>query len=160
MRWPKEYRLSSNVHLGPAPCRLHPGVIGPGYSLKSQAGSAIIHPTNKLSRQLESLSQRFQLFISIFLLSIQGFSKISITARSFDKIMLHFVLTTSMNTTYLEAQERIKQGKYLDSPEVALAKMKAYLIPFMSVAGDHAKNDMAGDAPKSWKWRNHMESYD
>lgn len=28
---------------------------------------------------------------------------------------------------------------------------KAYLVPFMSVAGDHAKNDMAGDEPDSWK---------
>ena len=28
---------------------------------------------------------------------------------------------------------------------------KAYLMPFMSVAGDHAKNDMAGDAPDSWR---------
>jgi sirohydrochlorin cobaltochelatase len=27
----------------------------------------------------------------------------------------------------------------------------AYLIPFMSVAGDHAKNDMAGDEEDSWK---------
>ena len=28
---------------------------------------------------------------------------------------------------------------------------KAYILPFMSVAGDHAKNDMAGDEPDSWK---------
>lgn len=28
---------------------------------------------------------------------------------------------------------------------------KAYLMPFMSVAGDHAKNDMAGDEKVSWK---------
>lgn len=28
---------------------------------------------------------------------------------------------------------------------------KAYLIPFMSVAGDHARNDMAGDDDDSWK---------
>lgn len=28
---------------------------------------------------------------------------------------------------------------------------KAYLMPFMSVAGDHAKNDMAGDKVDSWK---------
>ena len=28
---------------------------------------------------------------------------------------------------------------------------KAYLMPFMSVAGDHAKNDMAGDDGDSWK---------
>ena len=28
---------------------------------------------------------------------------------------------------------------------------KAYLIPLMSVAGDHARNDMAGDEPDSWK---------
>ena len=28
---------------------------------------------------------------------------------------------------------------------------KVYLMPFMSVAGDHAKNDMAGDKDDSWK---------
>lgn len=28
---------------------------------------------------------------------------------------------------------------------------KAYLIPFMSVAGDHALNDLAGDEPESWR---------
>jgi len=28
---------------------------------------------------------------------------------------------------------------------------KAYLIPFMTVAGDHALNDMAGEEPDSWK---------
>jgi sirohydrochlorin cobaltochelatase len=28
---------------------------------------------------------------------------------------------------------------------------KAYLMPFMSVAGDHAKNDMAGNEEDSWK---------
>lgn len=28
---------------------------------------------------------------------------------------------------------------------------KAYLMPFMAVAGDHAKNDMAGDEEGSWK---------
>jgi len=28
---------------------------------------------------------------------------------------------------------------------------KAYLMPFMSVAGDHARNDMAGDEENSWK---------
>lgn len=28
---------------------------------------------------------------------------------------------------------------------------KAFLMPFMSVAGDHAKNDMAGDEDDSWK---------
>jgi len=30
---------------------------------------------------------------------------------------------------------------------------KVWLIPFMSVAGDHAKNDMAGDEDDSWKSR-------
>ena len=28
---------------------------------------------------------------------------------------------------------------------------KVYLVPMMSVAGDHAKNDMAGNEPDSWK---------
>lgn len=44
-------------------------------------------------------------------------------------------------------------------PEIGLIKKwllkkqikKAYLMPFMSVAGDHAKNDMAGDEEDSWK---------
>jgi sirohydrochlorin cobaltochelatase len=44
-------------------------------------------------------------------------------------------------------------------PEVDLIKAllnkngikKAYLMPLMSVAGDHAKNDMAGDEEDSWK---------
>ena len=44
-------------------------------------------------------------------------------------------------------------------PEVDLIKdlmlknkiKKAYLMPFMSVAGDHAKNDMAGEEEDSWK---------
>ena len=44
-------------------------------------------------------------------------------------------------------------------PEVGLIKelllrkkiARAYLMPFMSVAGDHAKNDMAGDEDDSWK---------
>lgn len=36
--------------------------------------------------------------------------------------------------------------------ECKAAKVKkAYLIPFMSVAGDHAKNDLAGDEENSWK---------
>ena len=42
--------------------------------------------------------------------------------------------------------------------ENALRQMQArkglkrvYLVPFMIVAGDHAKNDMAGDEPDSWK---------
>ena len=44
-------------------------------------------------------------------------------------------------------------------PEVELIKNQlvkkkikiAYLMPFMSVAGDHAKNDMAGEEEDSWK---------
>jgi sirohydrochlorin cobaltochelatase len=28
---------------------------------------------------------------------------------------------------------------------------KVYLLPFMAVSGDHARNDMAGDEPGSWK---------
>ncbi len=28
---------------------------------------------------------------------------------------------------------------------------RAYLVPFMGVAGDHARNDLAGDEPDSWK---------
>jgi sirohydrochlorin cobaltochelatase len=33
----------------------------------------------------------------------------------------------------------------------SLEVKKAYLLPFMTVAGDHAVNDMAGDDPESWQ---------
>lgn len=32
-----------------------------------------------------------------------------------------------------------------------IKRKKIYLVPFMAVAGDHARNDMAGDKPDSWK---------
>ena len=36
--------------------------------------------------------------------------------------------------------------------DLKAAKVKtAWLLPFMTVAGDHAMNDMAGDEPDSWK---------
>jgi len=44
-----------------------------------------------------------------------------------------------------------------NSLEIVIPKLKkrkvkkVFLVPLMSVAGDHAKNDMAGDAPDSWK---------
>jgi len=40
-----------------------------------------------------------------------------------------------------------------DIKEILLKKgiKKAYLMPFMSVAGDHARNDMAGEDEDSWK---------
>ena len=40
-----------------------------------------------------------------------------------------------------------------DIREILIQKKikKAYLMPFMSVAGDHAKNDMAGEEDDSWK---------
>lgn len=40
-----------------------------------------------------------------------------------------------------------------DVKEMLLAKgiKKAYLIPLMTVAGDHSRNDMAGDEDDSWK---------
>jgi len=37
-------------------------------------------------------------------------------------------------------------------PKLAAAKVKkARLVPFMTVAGEHARNDIAGDDPESWK---------
>mgnify|MGYP000887695753 FL=1 len=42
---------------------------------------------------------------------------------------------------------------FAEIKEMLLKKktQKAYLIPFMTVAGDHAMNDMAGDEPDSWR---------
>lgn len=50
-------------------------------------------------------------------------------------------------------------GTVEEFPEIDLIKRqlinrkitKAYLIPLMSVAGDHARNDLSGDDPRSWK---------
>lgn len=50
----------------------------------------------------------------------------------------------------------------LDDVKVLLKKSKAekvYLMPYMSVAGDHARNDMAGDEDDSWKSELTKEGY-
>ncbi len=61
---------------------------------------------------------------------------------------------------YLQQEsERAFVGVIEGSPAMAdvladLARRKiakAYLVPFLTVAGDHARNDLAGDEPDSWK---------
>ena len=66
-----------------------------------------------------------------------------------------------------------------DSPNIFLATVEAYpsmtsllpmlktygpkkitLAPFMIVAGDHAKNDMDGDDPSSWKSQLEAQGYE
>ena len=46
-------------------------------------------------------------------------------------------------------------------PKLKKQQMKTvWLIPFMSVAGDHARNDMAGEEPDSWKSVLEAEGYE
>lgn len=46
-------------------------------------------------------------------------------------------------------------------PKIKEGKIKTvWLMPFMSVAGDHAQNDMAGKDPDSWKSVLESEGYD
>lgn len=61
---------------------------------------------------------------------------------------------------YLQQEsERAFVGVIEGSPAMAdvladLARRKiakAYIVPFLTVAGDHARNDLAGDEPDSWK---------
>jgi sirohydrochlorin cobaltochelatase len=52
-----------------------------------------------------------------------------------------FVGTVEGHPTFEEIRDALVEKKV----------KKVYLIPFMTVAGDHAMNDMAGDEPDSWK---------
>lgn len=52
-----------------------------------------------------------------------------------------FVGTVEGSPSFEDIKEMLMQKKI----------KKAYLLPFMTVAGDHAMNDMAGDEPDSWK---------
>jgi sirohydrochlorin cobaltochelatase len=52
-----------------------------------------------------------------------------------------FVGTVEGHPTFEEIRDALVEKKV----------KKAYLVPFMTVAGDHAMNDMAGDEPDSWK---------
>jgi sirohydrochlorin cobaltochelatase len=46
-------------------------------------------------------------------------------------------------------------------PKLEAGKIKkVYLMPLMAVAGDHARNDMAGDEPDSWKSILKSKGYD
>lgn len=65
----------------------------------------------------------------------------------------------AMSYTFQELASNVFVGTVQGYPSTdeILAKLsgknirKAYLIPLMAVAGDHARNDMAGDKPDSWK---------
>jgi len=66
-------------------------------------------------------------------------------------------LVDVMNTLYPETKTYMATVEGFPSLETTIKQMKkdkitkVLLKPFMSVAGDHAQNDMAGDEPKSMK---------
>ncbi len=68
-------------------------------------------------------------------------------------------LYLAMNEVLRELDARSFMGTVEGYPSIddLLPKLKAgkskkvYLVPFMAVAGDHARKDMAGDEPESWK---------
>ncbi|MHC1728660.1 MAG: sirohydrochlorin cobaltochelatase [Syntrophobacteraceae bacterium] len=68
-------------------------------------------------------------------------------------------LYLAMNQVFRELDPNVFMGTVEGFPTLddLLPKLKekkskkVYLIPFMAVAGDHARNDMAGDEPDSWK---------
>lgn len=67
------------------------------------------------------------------------YSALMLKAQKMDANM--FVATVEGHPSFDEVKEAlVKKGV-----------KKAYLIPLMTVAGDHAMNDMAGDEPDSWK---------
>ena len=53
---------------------------------------------------------------------------------------------------YPSMESLMKMVKQYDPEKVILA-------PFMIVAGDHARNDMAGEDPDSWMWQFRQEGY-
>jgi len=65
----------------------------------------------------------------------------------------------AMNQVFQEADSNVFVGTVEGYPTVddILPKLRekkikqVYLMPFMAVAGDHARNDMAGEEPDSWK---------
>jgi sirohydrochlorin cobaltochelatase len=67
------------------------------------------------------------------------YSALMLKAQKMDANM--YVATVEGHPDFAEVKETLVKKKI----------KKAYLIPLMTVAGDHAKNDMAGDDPDSWK---------
>jgi sirohydrochlorin cobaltochelatase len=65
----------------------------------------------------------------------------------------------AMNQVFQDLDPKAFVGTVAGSPVIEdllpklkrLETRKVFLVPLMSVAGDHAKNDMAGDEPDSWK---------
>ena len=50
-------------------------------------------------------------------------------------------------------------GRSLASAVFGLFGLGAYVVPLLLVAGDHARNDMAGSGPDSWRSRLEAEGY-
>lgn len=69
------------------------------------------------------------------------------------------VVYAAMNHVFQESSSNVfvaavqgKPGFYDILPKLIDRRVgKVFLIPFMLVAGEHARNDMAGDKPESWK---------
>ena len=64
---------------------------------------------------------------------------------------LQFMLQQKDPLVFLGTVEGYPELADVKAQLLAHKVKKTYLIPFMTVAGDHALNDMSGDEPDSWK---------
>jgi len=64
---------------------------------------------------------------------------------------LAYLLAQADPLLFMGTVEGYPMVEDLKAQLIARGVHKAYLVPFMTVAGDHAVNDMAGDEPDSWK---------
>lgn len=70
-----------------------------------------------------------------------------------------YALYYALNAAFQELDPHVHVGRVMGVPDLqelmpkitATPRKTVYLIPLMAVAGDHARNDMAGDNPESWK---------
>ncbi|MBF0530988.1 MAG: sirohydrochlorin cobaltochelatase, partial [Deltaproteobacteria bacterium] len=64
---------------------------------------------------------------------------------------LQFYLWKKDKNVFVGTVEEGLSSEYVVSELKERNIKKAYLMPLLSVAGDHAQNDMAGNEPDSWK---------
>lgn len=62
----------------------------------------------------------------------------------------HMFKDMGYNNVFLGTVEAYPSMDFLLEQVMAFGPRKVHLAPFMIVAGDHARNDMAGDDPDSW----------
>ena len=79
--------------------------------------------------------------------------------RTYNK-MEHVLRDLGYNNAFIGTVEGFPEADYIRRRFVRKGIRKVYMMPLLIVAGDHARNDLAGDGEDSWQSRMERDGYE